>query len=102
MHLPSASNLLQFSHNLVLRFRFRFLVQTQILLYAAIMRTTHRKEMIMMIGMIYRHRHSVTPETIICPSVPLSVPLSVCPAIKAYISVTMSWIWMKLGGSVGT
>ena len=29
----------------------------------------------------------------LCPS----LPLSVCPAIKAYISVTMSWILMKLG-----
>ena len=28
--------------------------------------------------------------------------LSVCPAIKAYISVTKSWILMKLGESVGT
>ena len=56
----------------------------------------------MMIGMIYRHRHSVTPETIICPSVPLSVCPFVCPAIKAYISVTMAWILMKLGESVGT
>ena len=28
--------------------------------------------------------------------------LSVCPAIKAYISVTMGWILMKLGESVGT
>ena len=54
----------------------------------------------------YRHSLSVTPETIICPSVPLSLSLSlslsVCPAIKAYISVTISWILMKLGKSVGT
>ena len=35
-------------------------------------------------------------------SVPLSSALSVCPAIKAYISVTMGWILMKLGESVGT
>ena len=28
--------------------------------------------------------------------------MSVCPTIKAYISVTMSWILMKLGESVGT
>ena len=39
-------------------------------------------------------------------SVPLSLlgslSLSVCPAIKAYISVTMSWILIKLGESVGT
>ena len=62
----------------------------------------------------YRHSLSVTPETIIsvtpetiichflCPSVSLSLSLSVCPAIKAYISVTISWILMKLGESVGT
>ena len=39
-------------------------------------------------------------------SVPLSsaprLSLSVCPAIKAYISVTMGWILMKLGENVGT
>ena len=35
---------------------------------------------------LYRHSLSVTPETIICDS----LCLSVCPAIKAYISVTMS------------
>ena len=54
--------------------------------------------------MIYRHSLSVTPETIICHflSLSLSVCLSVCPAIKAYISVTISWILMKLGESVGT
>ena len=52
----------------------------------------------------YRHSLSVTPETIICPSLSLlgSLCLSVCPAIKAYISVTMSWILMKVGESVGT
>ena len=54
----------------------------------------------------YRHSLSVTPETIICPSLSLSsaprLSLSVCPAIKAYISVTMGWILMKLGESVGT
>ena len=54
----------------------------------------------------YRHSLSVTPFPIIChflsPSVSLSLSLSVCPAIKAYISVTMSWIMMKLGESVGT
>ena len=49
-----------------------------------------------------RHSLSVTPETIICPSVCPFVCLSVGPAIKAYISVTMSWILMKLGESVGT
>ena len=37
-----------------------------------------------------------------CLSLCPSVPLSVCPAIKAYISVTMSWILMKLGENVGT
>ena len=47
-----------------------------------------------------RHSLSVTPETIICHS--LSLSLSVCPAIKAYISVTIGWILMKLGESVGT
>ena len=31
-----------------------------------------------------------------------SSALSVCPAIKAYISVTTSWILMKLGESVET
>ena len=56
---------------------------------------------------LYRHSLSVTPETIICPSLsPRSLlgssALSVCPAIKAYISVTMGWILMKLGESVGT
>ena len=50
----------------------------------------------------FRHSLSVTPETIICHSISLSISLSVCPAIKAYISVTMSWILMKLGESVGT
>ena len=55
-----------------------------------------------------RHSLSVTPETIICPSLSprllgsLSLPLSVCPAIKAYISVTMGWILIKLGENVGT
>ena len=52
--------------------------------------------------LIYRHSLSVTPETIICPSLLGSVYLSVCPAIKAYISVIISWILMKLGESVGT
>ena len=37
-------------------------------------------------------------------SVPIIVPLSsavfVCPAVKAYISVTIGWILMKLGESV--
>ena len=32
----------------------------------------------------------------------LSLSLSVCPAVKAYISVTMGWILMKLGESVIT
>ena len=50
----------------------------------------------------YRHSLSVTPETIICHFLCPFVPLSVCPAIKAYISVTMSWILMKLGESLGT
>ena len=54
----------------------------------------------------YRHSLSVTPETIICPSLLGSLlgssALSVCPAIKAYISVTICWILMKLGESVGT
>ena len=53
---------------------------------------------------------SVTSFPIICPSLSLSSvlssalssALSVCPANKAYISVTMSWILMKLGESVGT
>ena len=61
----------------------------------------------MITKVIYRHSLSVTPETIICPSLlaPRLSPrlsLSVCPAIKAYISVTMGWILMKLGESVGT
>ena len=53
---------------------------------------------------LYRHSLSVTPDPIICPSLlgSLSLCLSVCPTIKAYISVTMSWILMKLGESVGT
>ena len=51
---------------------------------------------------LYRHSLSVTPETVICHFVPFSVCVSVCPAIKAYISVPMSWILMKLGVSVGT
>ena len=56
--------------------------------------------------LFYRHSLSVTPDPIICPSsapqLSLSLSLSVCPAIKAYISVTMSLILMKLGESVGT
>ena len=32
----------------------------------------------------------------------LSLALLVCPAVKAYISVTMDWILMKLGESVCT
>ena len=32
----------------------------------------------------------------------LSVCVSVCPAFTAYISVTMGWILIKLGGNVGT
>ena len=35
-------------------------------------------------------------------SVTLSLCLSICPAIKAYISVTMDWILMKLGKNFGT
>ena len=35
-------------------------------------------------------------------SLSLSSALSVCPAVKAYISLTMGWILMKLGESVGT
>ena len=35
-------------------------------------------------------------------SVPLSSAKSVCPAVKAYKSVTMDWILIKLGESVGT
>ena len=47
---------------------------------------------------------TVTSVPIICHSLlgSLSLALSVCPAVKAYISVTMDWILMKLGGSVGT
>ena len=41
---------------------------------------------------------TVTSVPIICPS----SALLVCPAVKAYISVTMGWILMKLGESVGT
>ena len=48
----------------------------------------------------YRHSPSVTPNPIICPS--LHGPLSVCPAIKAYISVTICWILMKFSESVGS
>ena len=51
---------------------------------------------------IYRHSLSVTPDPIICPSLLGSFSLSVCPAIKAYITVTMSWTFKKLGESVGT
>ena len=40
----------------------------------------------------------MTQETIICPS----SALSVCPAIKAYISVIMGRILIKLGENVGT
>ena len=36
------------------------------------------------------------------PSSAPQLSLSVCPAIKAYISVTMGWILIKLGGDVGT
>ena len=58
----------------------------------------------------YRHSLSVAPESVICPSLSLSLlgssalssALSVCPVVKAYISVTMSLILMKLGESVGT
>ena len=56
----------------------------------------------MIIHDVYRHSLSVTPFPIICHSVPLSICLSVCPAIKAYIWVTIRWILMKLGESVGT
>ena len=49
-----------------------------------------------------RHSLSVTPFPIICHFVCPFVLLSVCPAIIAYISVTISWILMKLGESVGT
>ena len=45
---------------------------------------------------------TVTPDPIICPSSDLSSALLVCPAVKAYISVTMGWIMMILGESVGT
>ena len=52
----------------------------------------------------YRHSLSVTTDPIICPSLlgslSLFLSLFVCPAIKAYISVTISWILMKLGGHV--
>ena len=55
---------------------------------------------------LYRHSLSVTPFPIICPPLPLqllgSSALSICPAVKAYISVTMSWILMKLDESVET
>ena len=51
---------------------------------------------------IYRHSLSVTPDPIICPSLLGSFSLSVCPAIKAYSTVTMSWTFKKLGESVGT
>ena len=43
---------------------------------------------------------TVTSVAIICPS--LSSALFVCPAVKAYISVTMGWIFMKLGECFGT
>ena len=50
---------------------------------------------------------TVTSVPIICPSLhgalSLSSALLVCPSDKAYISVTMGWILIKLGGeSVGT
>ena len=35
-------------------------------------------------------------------SVCVSVCLSVCPAFTAYISITMGWILIKLGGNAGT
>ena len=38
----------------------------------------------------------------VCLSVCVSVCVSVCPAFTAYISVTMGWILIKLGGNVGT
>ena len=62
---------------------------------------------------LYRHSLSVTPRSdylSLLVSLSLSLrlslspwlSLSVCPAIKAYVSVTMSLIFMKLGESVGT
>ena len=50
---------------------------------------------------------TVTSVPIICPSstlslLALSLALLVCPAVKAYISVTIGWILIKLGESVGT
>ena len=38
----------------------------------------------------------------VCLSVCLSVCVSVCPAFTGYISVTMGWILIKLGGNVET
>ena len=42
------------------------------------------------------------PTLSVCVSVCVSVCLSVCPAFTAYISLTMSWILIKLDGNVGT
>ena len=46
-------------------------------------------------------RQTVTLATAILSVTP-RLSLSVCPAVKAYISVTMNWILMKLGEIVGT
>ena len=43
---------------------------------------------------------TVTSVPIICPSLSLSLALSVYPTVEAYILVTMSWILMKLVESV--
>ena len=45
---------------------------------------------------------TVTSVPIICPSLALSSALSICPTVKAYISVTMGRILIKLGENVGT
>ena len=51
------------------------------------------------ISMIYRHSlWTVAPTKFLC----LSVCVCVCPAFKAYISLTMGRILIKVGENVGT
>ena len=65
-----------------------------------------RRKTVRTVHLYYRLSLSVTPFPIICPSLLgsllSSLALSVCPAVKAYITVTLGWILMKLGESVGT
>ena len=48
------------------------------------------------------YRHSLSDPISNYLSLSPHLCLSVCPAVKAYISVTIDWILMKLGESVGT